>query len=51
MCDDCTTATITGKGEFSMEYKDHQAVSKDSQEKLIAAFTAKIGKEEDDDSQ
>lgn len=30
-----------GKGEFSMEYKSHQPVSKDSQEQLIKAYVAK----------
>ena len=30
-----------GKGEFSMEYKSHQPVSKESQEELVKAFIAK----------
>ena len=30
-----------GKGEFSMEYKSHQPVSKESQEELIKAYTAR----------
>jgi hypothetical protein len=35
-----------GKGEFSMEYRNHLAVSKDVQENLIKVYAAKILAEE-----
>ena len=31
-------SSTQGKGEFSMEYKEHQAVMPDVQQKLIAEF-------------
>lgn len=34
-------SSTQGKGEFSMEYKSHQPVSKDAQETLIKAFALK----------
>lgn len=34
-------SSTQGKGEFTMEYKDHQPVSKDAQETLVKAFLAK----------
>jgi elongation factor G len=39
-------STTQGKGEFTMEYKEHQAVSKDQQEELIKKFTAAQGADE-----
>ena len=36
-----------GKGEFAMEYKDHQPVSRDVQENLIKAYATKLAEEED----
>ena len=33
-------STTQGKGEFSMEYKGHEAVTKDAQENLVAEFRA-----------
>ena len=36
-----------GKGEFAMEYKEHQPVSKDVQETLIKAYATKQTEEED----
>lgn len=35
-----------GKGEFSMEYKQHQAVTRDVQENLIKLFAAKVTADE-----
>jgi elongation factor G len=34
-------SSTQGKGEFSMEYKDHQPVSKDQQEVLIKDYQTK----------
>jgi elongation factor G len=36
-----------GKGEFSMEYREHAPVSKDIQEKLIKDYIAKRAEEND----
>jgi elongation factor G len=38
-------SSTQGKGEFTMEYKDHQAVSRDVQEELIKKFNAKLAGE------
>ena len=35
-------SSTQGKGEFSMEYKEHQAVSKDQQDKLIKDYQARM---------
>ncbi len=40
-------SSTQGKGEFTMEYKDHQAVSRDVQEDLIKKFAAKHAGEAD----
>jgi elongation factor G len=40
-------SSTQGKGEFSMEYKEHQPVSKDVQESLIKAYAAKLADELD----
>lgn len=40
-------SSTQGKGEFSMEYKQHQPVSKDTQETLIKLYTSKLATEED----
>ena len=32
-------SSTQGKGEFSMEYKTHQQVTKDTQEELVKAHT------------
>ncbi len=43
-------SSTQGKGEFSMEYKDHQPVSREQQDQLVKAFLAKRqGKEEEED--
>lgn len=43
-------SSTQGKGEFSMEYKDHQPVSREQQDQLVKAFLAKRqGKEEEDE--
>lgn len=34
-------SSTQGKGEFSMEYKEHMPVSKDTQDQLIKLFQAK----------
>lgn len=34
-------SSTQGKGEFSMEYKSHQAVNKDMQDKLIKAYASR----------
>ena len=41
-------SSTQGKGEFSMEYKEHAPVSKDSQEALIKEFVIRRQAEEDD---
>lgn len=41
-------SSTQGKGEFTMEYKDHQAVSKEAQDNLIKIFAAKVRGEEDE---
>jgi len=40
-------SSTQGKGEFSMEYKQHQPVAKDTQESLIKLYTSKLAVEED----
>jgi elongation factor G len=40
-------SSTQGKGEFSMEYKDHNPVSKDTQENLIKIFQEKLAQEKD----
>lgn len=40
-------SSTQGKGEFTMEYKEHQPVSKDRQEDLIKKFNEKIAGESD----
>lgn len=40
-------SSTQGKGEFTMEYKDHQPVPRDLQEDLIKKFAAKIAAEQD----
>lgn len=43
-------SSTQGKGEFTMEYKNHQAVSRDAQELLIKNFLARrAGKEEEEE--
>ena len=43
-------SSTQGKGEFTMEYKSHQAVSRDAQELLIKNFLARrAGKEEEEE--
>ena len=43
-------SSTQGKGEFSMEYKDHQPVSREQQDQLVKAYLAKRqGKEEEED--
>jgi elongation factor G len=41
-------SSTQGKGEFAMEYKEHQAVSKEDQDNLIKLYTAKLAAEEPD---
>lgn len=41
-------STTQGKGEFSMEYKDHQPVMKDVQEAMIKLFLEKQAAENSD---
>lgn len=40
-------SSTQGKGEFTMEYKDHQPVSRDMQEELIKKFAAKQAGEQE----
>ena len=40
-------SSTQGKGEFTMEYREHQGVSKESQEALIKIFDAKRAGEEE----
>ena len=40
-------SSTQGKGEFSMEYKDHSPVSKDAQDDLIKAFASRLAEEND----
>ena len=41
-------SSTQGKGEFSMEYKEHQAVAKERQEELIKKYAAlRAGEEEE----
>ncbi len=40
-------SSTQGKGEFTMEYKEHQGVSKDIQDGLIKIYTAKLAGETD----
>ena len=40
-------SSTQGKGEFTMEYKQHQVVPKDTQENLIKIYTAKLAADED----
>jgi elongation factor G len=40
-------SSTQGKGEFAMEYKSHEAVSKSTQEELIKAFQNRAAEEED----
>lgn len=35
-------SSTQGKGEFSMEYKEHQPVTKEAQDKLIKDYQAKM---------
>lgn len=43
-------SSTQGKGEFTMEYKSHQPVSRDAQELLIKNFLARrAGKEEEEE--
>lgn len=41
-------SSTQGKGEFSMEYKDHQPVSREVQDNLVKEFLAKQSKDNDD---
>ena len=41
-------SSTQGKGEFSMEYKEHRSVSKDAQERLIKEYQARRVAEEND---
>jgi len=38
-------SSTQGKGEFAMEYKSHESVSKESQEELISMFKAALVEE------
>jgi elongation factor G len=40
-------SSTQGKGEFSMEYKEHQPVSKDMQDELIKKFQVKLAQEKE----
>jgi elongation factor G len=40
-------SSTQGKGEFTMEYKDHQPVSKDVQETLVKQYLEKLALEKD----
>ncbi len=43
-------SSTQGKGEFTMEYKNHQAVARDAQDLLIKNFLARrAGKEEEEE--
>jgi elongation factor G len=39
-------SSTQGKGEFTMEYKCHQPVARDTQERLIEAYMKKLGEDE-----
>lgn len=41
-------SSTQGKGEFTMEYKDHQPVSKDAQDNLMKLYAAKLRGEEEE---
>jgi elongation factor G len=41
-------SSTQGKGEFTMEYKNHQPVSRDMQENLIKLYNAKLAGESEE---
>jgi elongation factor G len=41
-------SSTQGKGEFTMEYKNHQPVSRDMQENLIKLHNAKLAGESEE---